>query len=147
MKELETFVKDGRLSPVTGETLVELIQRKKEKDKYDRFKFFSGSALLLLLGGLLFQFYGLHGAANGEAYGSAALQLLERYAFIVIPAFLIWQYSLRQYREADEDYEALRAELIDRSEELWLPHGDVQIRTEILALLDEHHGINLYYKS
>ncbi|WKB37114.1 DUF2663 family protein [Terrilactibacillus sp. S3-3] len=59
---------------------------------------------------------------------------------------IIWIDIKAKYDEADDDYDDLRKEVIDRADELWYQELNRSRRYETLQFLLKEKGINLFYK-
>ncbi|TSB46877.1 DUF2663 family protein [Alkalicoccobacillus porphyridii] len=132
-------------NPVAKVIIYELIDRKKNVTKLERLRNWTSVALLLLLAALLF--LGLDSAQVGILGLPFQLTTYGIYIVVGVVIILIRLLHLQKKAEkADNDFEELRGELIERAEELWKQDEGWQKRKLVFQHVLTDYGINLYYR-
>lgn len=140
------------MSGVTVKSINELIERRREKDRYQRKAVIAGlTVILLFVSGLTYIFTTKQDLLKQFSFSDFLVVLSDPFVVILGLASLVFLLRFQQmagtYAEVDDEYESLRCELIDRSEELWFEPAQRRKREQILVFLEEQHDINLYYKN
>ncbi|MFC4617841.1 DUF2663 family protein [Camelliibacillus cellulosilyticus] len=149
MEDLEALRREGRITEVTYQILIRLVKRKDKKEIYKHWKFLIGCVLLLIYGAVLY--YLFIGFANTEPNPAMIAFIFDNHrlwqlGFVLLVSLFVWKFINKKYDDADDDYEDLRKEIIDRGDELWFRQMDTQVRAEVLEILDAKLKINLYHK-
>ncbi|MFT8316881.1 MAG: DUF2663 family protein [Sporolactobacillus sp.] len=127
----------------------ELIERKKEEDKLKKREAYTGYSLLVICSALVVDLFFLQTQQLtslhelNRLFSDPIVWLLLLLAFVIL---LFFQHYRKEADDAEDDYDDLREEAIDRSWEIW-PRDLSQASREraMRYLLDIEH-INLYYK-
>lgn len=137
---------------VTEKVLKELIKRKDEEKRWKSAVSKAGLILIILFAFLMFYFFsakqGLMDRFSFTAFHAAVFSdpILWLFGLGLLFGFFRLQHVSKKYEEADDDFEELRCELIERSEELWSEPEEWRNRHHIFTLLEEEYGINLFHK-
>ncbi|MCO7126743.1 YpbF family protein [Sporolactobacillus shoreicorticis] len=150
---LQEYRDKGRISGITFTILMELIKRKKEKDKWKRREAVLGLCLTLFASiGIISIFFIYPGTLNSMHHLHTMISRPSSWAFLILcGTFLFFfTYCHGEREDAEDDYDELREEVIDREKELWLKDqpdqfGDT-VRYGILRYLKKEFDINLFYK-
>ncbi|MFC7391533.1 DUF2663 family protein [Scopulibacillus cellulosilyticus] len=149
MNKLKELRDNGQIPDITYHILVKLIERKEKEAKYKKRLSIFGLASMIVYGALIYYlfFYKLETTQNFYEFtyvlGDPFLWFLGGAAFIMTIA---WNSARKNYDDADEDYDELRKEVIDRNYELWYEQIDWKGKSEVLEFLDKEKDINLYHK-
>lgn len=142
---------DKQISEVTRISLNELITRKQEKNRCQRAEIKAVFFLMVMF--IIFLLYTSIMKPTFLSYFTlGSLQMLASDPIMLLCGasmlfgFMQIQYYSKKYKEADNDYESLRCELIDRSEELWPNTEQWNNRHLFFAFMNEEYDINLYFK-
>ncbi|WP_100488126.1 DUF2663 family protein [Sporolactobacillus pectinivorans] len=146
---LDTMKDKGMLPALTFEILQELIKRKEKETFWKKRQSIAG--IFLMVSGCIFVLYffivrnqrltTLHGIAqiisepSSWLIGAAGLLL-----------FFIYIRTYRAAEDAEDDFDELRAEVIDRGWELWPKEHEGNGRYEVMHYLLDEKDINLFYK-
>ncbi|WP_353947882.1 DUF2663 family protein [Sporolactobacillus sp. Y61] len=146
----ETFPDLGSsIPPITNEILQELIKRKNREHKWKKRESLAGILLMISAGAFcIFIFFlqidklntldGFHRLLNNPInWLFAAGVTLTAISFV---------HAHNQAEEAENDYDQLREEMIDRNGELWPREPGGSTRFRVLHYLLKEKGINLFYK-
>ncbi|WP_100372663.1 DUF2663 family protein [Bacillus sp. FJAT-45037] len=149
-------IKEWNLYPeaLTGVSLVmleEMIIRKEKWEQYKKAKNHWSLFTLLCLG--FFLFFGAQALqTNHVSFSGNFLSLLVGNVIVVL---LIGLFSLglmqikflsKKTNKAEDEYEALRIECIERQTELWERDSDYKVRENVFSYMKKSHDVNLYYK-
>jgi succinate dehydrogenase hydrophobic anchor subunit len=142
---------DNDVPEVARKAVNELIERKREEARCKSAVVKTGLFLVMVFAVFLFYILSakqeLFSQFSFDAFRGAFSDPFIWLLFLgLIVGFFRLQYVTKEYEEADEDYEALRTELIERSEELWSEPVEWQNRHRVFAFLEEEYDINLYHK-
>ncbi|WP_217224706.1 DUF2663 family protein [Desertibacillus haloalkaliphilus] len=131
--------------------LQELIDKKQEEKTYEARKLRWSLTTFLCLGVcLLYIYFGQSLSTSGFA-GSALHSLLSdrNFLFIVLlvsVCLMRVNFYTKKQEKAEDDYEALRIETVERCSELWDTPEQWNKREKAFQLLKETYGVNLYHK-
>lgn len=129
--------------------LRELVDRKRTQDKKQKSLFRWGIALVIIfLIVLVYIIIKSQAVLNGEqsvrellqsplVWGSVGLQVVTYLSFLM---------AKKSYENAEEEFEELRAELIDRSTDLWADRKQWEKRHHVFEFMKSEYDINLYYE-
>ncbi|GGL46939.1 DUF2663 family protein [Sporolactobacillus putidus] len=146
---LEKLRDIGTLPGMTYEILTELVKRKEKEKIWKKKESLYGLCLILSSSGLiLFMFFFQKGRIESL---SGLIQFLNNPVSWVLggASFVAAFVFLRTHREsesAEDDFDELRKEVIDRGEELWPKEPDGSTRYTVMQFLLKKKGINLFYK-
>lgn len=146
---LEKLRDIGTLPGMTYEILTELVKRKEKEKIWKKKESLYGLCLILSSSGLiLFMFFFQKGRIESL---SGLIQFLNNPVSWVLggTSFVAAFVFLRTHREsesAEDDFDELRKEVIDRGEELWPKEPDGSTRYTVIQFLLKKKGINLFYK-
>ncbi|HEX7065868.1 MAG TPA: DUF2663 family protein [Bacillales bacterium] len=151
MKESSTHKFGMELPEVTTKLLIELVDRKEEAKRCKTSVMKVTLFLIVLVIVLLFYIFVVkQGALSHFSSGMFPSILSDPFVWLLVIGLIVGFFRLKQvtrkYEEADDDYEALRCELIDRSEELWPKLAYWDIRHHLFEHLETEYEINLYFK-
>jgi hypothetical protein len=152
MKKLTPWQFGDRLPHVALTMVNELIERRRVEAHLDAAKMIWGSLLLVCLPTLFIyiqvryplfieQFY----FADIEKAISSDWVFAVMSLFTVVGSIRMYQLQ-KKYEEAEEEYESLRHEFIDRCEELFAEPEQWDYRHHVFAHLEQQCDINLYHK-
>lgn len=146
---LETLRDSGKLPRITYEILTELVKKKREQKKRKKAETAAGFFLMFAISAAMASFVipvdgrsPRSGVLNGFADRPLSVMLLLA-AFAAVSVFMR-MHAKRE--EAEEDFEALRKEVIDRAGELWIREPGDEGRYETMKYLLHRQDINLFYK-
>lgn len=136
---------------VTRISLNELIERKQEKN---RFKLAGTKAaiFLIVVFALLLLYTSITKQELLSRFSQQVFQSVVSDPIVlllvgcVLFGFMQMQYFSKKHQEADDDFETLRFDLIERSEELWPDFKQWNNRHVVFAYMNETYDINLYHK-
>ncbi|MFT8312436.1 MAG: DUF2663 family protein, partial [Sporolactobacillus sp.] len=147
---LQEYHDNGRISGITLTILTELIKRKKEKDKWKHREAIFGLCLTLFAGiGIGYTFFIHPGMLESMRDLRMLISRPASWIFLMICAvfLLFFTYCHGEREDAEDDYDDLREEIIDRTEELWMNDQPDQLgntaRYGILRHLKKEFDINL----
>lgn len=136
---------------VTRVSLNALIERKQDKNRY-KLAGIKAALFLIVMFAALMLYTTITKQALLNHFNQQAFQALVSDPLILLLAacllfgFMQIQYYGKKYQEADDDYEALRYDLIERSEESWPDPVQWRNRHVVFAFMEETYDINLYHK-
>lgn len=138
------------LSNVAKTMLNELIERHEEYNKFERARFLWGLFALFCLGCLLMYSYDLffwqHGTIKGNILHFATSKPLFWLLIIILTIALVHvQHFMKKATKAEDEFEALRKEVIERNQELWEHDHSWAERDAIYEYMKKEHDINLYF--
>jgi hypothetical protein len=150
---LQEYRDQGRISGITFTILSELIKRKKEKDKWKSRESISGLVLTICVGIMIIYVFFFHPGMLSSMHDLKALigrPFSWAYVALCVALILLFTYCHGEREDAEDDYDELRDEIIERTDELWIndepdTNGDTD-RFHILSLLKKKFDINLFYK-
>ncbi|WP_085523517.1 DUF2663 family protein [Tuberibacillus sp. Marseille-P3662] len=149
MDEFRRMVQKGELSGYTYDLLVKL---KENKDKEQQLKHVRNIFGFVMLAIYFLALYYIYHHLLGSYTNLQQLTDLFANTFVVIGLFGIavgsvaWKILNDKHDDADDDYNTLRAEMIDRSEELWGSELQGDHRTKVCRKLQKDYDINLFHK-
>ncbi len=136
-------------SKMTNVLLEELVERKNAEIQFKGKSQFYGyvlSCLLLGIGCLLW--YELE--KNSSLFVNGFSPSLMPFFMLMVSLSIVAYFQLRKIakkcKKAEEEFESLRLEILDRSDELFEGQLQWQNRHAVFKYLKDQHEINLYYK-
>jgi Protein of unknown function (DUF2663). len=146
---LESFRNDETLPEVTCEILRELLVRKSQAERMKKKSFHAG--LRIIAAGLLVIAFFLAFSSRiptslhdlSQALRQPIVWLLTGIVMILLFSYMKTQ---RETTEAEDDFDELREQVIDRALELWPKEQDGHVQAEVMHELLDEKGINLFYK-
>lgn len=146
---LEKFREIGSLSGTTYEILIELIERKEKEKIWKKRESLYGLCLILSFSGLIL--FLLFFQKNRIESLPGLIRFLNDPVFWMLggACLVIAFIFLRTHHEAEsaeDDFDELRKEVIDRGEELWPKEADGSTRYAVIQFLLKKKEINLFYK-
>ncbi|MCL1631853.1 YpbF family protein [Sporolactobacillus sp. CPB3-1] len=150
---LQNYRDDGIISGTALIILSELLERKKKREKWRKREALSASGLIFFTGTTLIYIFFLHTESLGSMHqlrsliGSPVVWML---LSLSMAGLLFFSYCHNEREDAEDDYDELREEIIERSDELWPAeqpdaNGDTK-HYRILHQLKKEFDINLFYK-
>lgn len=146
---LEDYRENETLSDMTYEILRELVARKNQADRLKQKSTAAGIVLIavLLSAAGFFFFFNINIPSSLHDLS----QMLRRPMMWLIGGSLavfscFYLKMQRETAEAEDDFDELRAQVIDRASELWPREPDGQLRTAVMQDLLHEQDINLFYK-
>lgn len=138
-------------SPVVSRMVAILIARKLNEAKLKRAMVMLGSLQIAIVVCMLIYFRAIwKGIADSLTFTTVFSQLQEGVPLFLTVLFIACSFLLvyfhRKHEEAEEDYENLREEIVDRCEELFQEKGQWEKRHELFDQLIKEYDINLYHK-
>lgn len=138
--------------PATKQMLQNLVERKR---KYDRLKSQHQLILFVAVSFSCFYFYYVYRLIYLPHFHSVTALFSAFFDDRFNPFFLfallavygltgIWK---RKADEAEEEFEALRREIIDKSKDLWDDGGSWKKRHIVFEIMKNHFDINLYHEN
>ncbi len=138
------------ISEICKVVLQTLIEKKEQKDQYDRqmkwWAFYSS-----LMGCLaLIYLYGFN-LTHAESVRAALFSLAgDRMIWFIGIYFLVagvqWKRLKKKCAKADDEYESIRKEIIERGDDLWPRPEMWKNRYQVLEYVKSEYNINLYHK-
>lgn len=146
---LEKYRNNEALPEITREILSELVVRKKQAARLKKKRNTAG--YLVIAAGILLAagFFLLNGQTPASFHQfSLMLRQPAVWLFAAIMMILIISYmkTQRDTTDAEDDFDELRKQVIDRASELWPKEPDGHTRTEVMRALLSEYDINLFYK-
>ncbi|WP_010631638.1 DUF2663 family protein [Sporolactobacillus vineae] len=146
---LEDYRENETLSEMTYEILRELIARKNQADRLKRKRTATGIVLIaaVLLPAACFFFFNVRIPSSLHDL----IQILRLPVIWLaggsIAAFSYFYLKMqRETTDAEDDFDELRAQVIDRASELWPKEPDGRLRAAVMHELLHEKDINLFYK-
>jgi hypothetical protein len=134
----ETFPDLGSsIPPITNEILQELIKRKNREHKWKKRESLAGIWLMISAGAFCIFIFFLQ---------IDKLNTLDGFHRLLNNPINSFVHAHNQAEEAENDYDQLREEMIDRNGELWPREPGGSTRFRVLHYLLKEKGINLFYK-
>lgn len=151
MKEITAEQFGKHMPAVTAKVLQELMDRKDEVTRWKNAAAKATLFLFVLLAVFLFYVFVIkQGLLSRFSPGMFRETLSDPFIWLLAIGLIACFFRLRhvtaKYEEADDDYEALRCELIERSTELWPKLDQWEGRDRYFAYLENEYDINLYFK-
>lgn len=149
MKKQSSGGFSGTVSEVTLKLLDTLIERKGEEQHWKRAKVRLGIFQIVFMAAAVFYLFISESAVQFslEMLMTAFQDAVVLFLFLVfISSFILMIHFYKKHEEAEDDYENLRTEIIERCEELWSEPDEWNSRHHVFAYLEREHDINLYYK-
>lgn len=137
------------ITPLGCVLFTELMRRKKEEARLERKAKLAGAVLLALATLLIVDLFFIR---TGDIASLSGLMRMVRDPFIIVLALLvvavltIYRHYQHGADDAGDDLDDLRAEVIDRSWEMWPKELAQESRNQVMEKLLKEGGINLYYK-
>lgn len=137
---------DRELSDVGKYLIQEIIERKAEEIRAEKIlnRWSYTAIICLVVGGgyFLLNFY--------YSYSFIHVLANDIFMFCIIALFGISLLQVKlakdKLEKAEEDYDNLRAEMIERSEEIWNTEQLLKDRDYVYELLKKNYDVNLYHK-
>lgn len=149
MLSLKNLRDSGLIPDITYHILLKLIILKQKQAKYKRIRAIWGLLLVTIYVGLIYYFFNYKLSSTDQFYHFSVI-LVDPFLWFLgiaaIGATIIWTSILKKYDDADEDFDELREEVINRHLELWYKHLDDKGKRDAMILLDKEADINLYHK-
>ncbi|RYM05374.1 DUF2663 family protein [Sporolactobacillus sp. THM7-7] len=146
---LEKFRDSGKLTRIAYDILTELVKRKTEEKIWKRREGAAGTCLIFGSGSLILYFFFYQkkdfdrlGRLN-EFFHDPVLLF---FGFISLAAAIVFIRFHSKRVEAEDDYDDLRKEVIERENEIWVKEPDEAGRYEVIHFLLKNKDINLFYK-
>ncbi|BBN98963.1 DUF2663 family protein [Sporolactobacillus terrae] len=150
---LKEYRDNGQISGVLFTILTEMIKRKKAKERWARREAAAGFSLMLCAGIVVVYAFLLNDRAIRsihDFYMRVTQPFSASFLFLSLLLLLVFSYTHSEREDADDDYDDLKDEIIERTDELWTSEeADVQndtIRFHVLTFLKKEFDINLFYK-
>ncbi|RYL94862.1 DUF2663 family protein [Sporolactobacillus sp. THM7-4] len=146
---LEALRDSGKLPDMTYEIIIELVNRKKEEEIWKKRELRAGSAFIVVFSALIiylcfFQLNRYQSLRRLDLFFNDPVIWLTGAVSLVIAIFFLRAHSKRE--DAEDDFDDLRKEVIDRGNELWPREPDDRGRYETMHYLLKDKAINLFYK-
>lgn len=136
-------------SKVTIVLLQELVERRIVEKQYKAKSQSFGYILVLLLVSMgCFFWYEIQKSTSffvNELSSRSAPMLLILFISSIVTYFQLRKFS-KKSKKAEDEYESLRLEILDRSDELFEGQQQWESRHVVFKYLKKEHDINLYYK-
>ncbi|MBM7645325.1 formate-dependent nitrite reductase membrane component NrfD [Scopulibacillus daqui] len=149
MSKLKELRDSGQIPDITYRILLKLIERKEEEAKFKKRRSMVGLAAIVVYSALIYYLF-FYKLESMQAYSDFSSIISDPFLWLLgIAAFIMtiaWHIARKNYDDADEDYDELRKEIIDRNHELWYEQMDWKGKSEVLEFLDKEKDINLYHK-
>ncbi|MDN4527354.1 DUF2663 family protein [Fictibacillus fluitans] len=143
--KVEPYISD--ICKVVLQTLIEKKERKDQLDKQmKRWAFYSS-----LMGCLsLIYLYGFKWNEAGSLRAAVASLAGDQMIWFIFVYFLLagvqWKRIKKKCAKADEEFESIRKEIVERGDDLW-PRPDMwNNRHQVMEFIKSEYNINLYYK-
>ncbi|HET7629229.1 MAG TPA: DUF2663 family protein [Bacillales bacterium] len=147
---MEDFAEERYVSEVTRNVLKELIERKQELNRCRKHTLRGSVCMLTGVASLFLYALATKGSLLSD-FSFASLQQMFRDPLIwgltlfVLAAYLYLRAVSIKAKEADDEYEELREEIIERLEELFGEPDAWKHRHLVFRRLEQGHDINLYH--
>ncbi|TWI54610.1 DUF2663 family protein [Halalkalibacter nanhaiisediminis] len=129
----------------------ELVIRKNKLEKLEKAKVNWSLFTLMCLAIFLLFGYQLIIGQNGS-FGNSILTEFTKSPFLFVLlllftiSFIEIHFFEKKATKAENEFEALRMELIERNTELWPNDESWEVRDRLYSYMKDKHNINLYYK-
>jgi hypothetical protein len=142
---------DPRLDHVCKVTLKHLINLKEKVQQKEKKEKLSRNACLLFFIGFITYFFIFAAVPYWPAISQIGYAFISNskhlfFLLLVISSYAFWNTLRKQIEKAEEDFHALRCEVIQRSEEFWPSATKQQEKKEVLKYMHQKYGINLYHE-
>ena len=134
---------------VTLTILRQLVQRKAKQDALKRKLVWWGMIFLsCIVFASIFVTMQLHSVSTGERTYNDLMKSPSLWGVALAVFGTYWQFFLtrKSFEEAEEEYEALRMDVLNRSTELWSTEEQWEMRHLVFEFMKEQFDINLYYE-
>ncbi|GGH79116.1 flagellar basal body-associated protein FliL [Pullulanibacillus pueri] len=146
---IDQMYRNGEISEHTYYLLNKVKERKRKKDNYKKILYSLSLMVLILCAVALYTLFDGQGTQAEETI-SIANMLQNTFFTRILVAFLgvftLWRFASKKYEEVDKEYEKLRIEIIERSQELWSHTYDKDSVVQAYHTLKQDYDINLYHK-
>ncbi|MGA9289160.1 MAG: DUF2663 family protein [Anaerobacillus sp.] len=136
-------------SSVTIVLLQELVERKHNEKEYKAKTLFYGyvlTFLIIMIGGILVYELEKSTAFLVQSISAKTTPLLSLFFAMSIVAFYQLRKFTKKCKKAEDEFESLRLEVLDRSDELFEGQNQWENRHSVFSYMKETFDINLYYK-
>jgi Protein of unknown function (DUF2663) len=138
------------VNQLTSIVLAQLVEKKTEKDRWKKaINQWGLSMIFVVLATLVYlYFFILPDASTFE--NPLTLMFSDEMVwictgFIIFSSFnMIWM--KKKYKKADEDFEAIRSDFIDRNEEWWSDEEQWEQRHIVFEFMKKEYNINIFHK-
>lgn len=146
---LERYRNDETLPEVTYEILRELVERKGQADRMKKKRVHAGIRIIAA-GILLIVYFLIFSSQIPTSLHDLSHMLRQPFAWILTGIVMILMFGYmktqRETADAEDDFDELREQVIDRALELWPKEQDGHLRAEVMRELFDERDINLFYK-
>ncbi|WP_167815170.1 DUF2663 family protein [Sporolactobacillus shoreae] len=146
---LDTLREKGALPALAYEILKELEKRKLKENHWKKRRSVTGFFLILTNSAFVLYLLVFEGRSMASLHG---LNLMVREPEVLLLGvsglliLFIYMRTQKEAKDAEDDFDELREEMIDRAWELWPKEPDGSGRYEIMQYLLKEMDINLFYK-
>jgi hypothetical protein len=150
---LQAFRDNGQIPGITYTILTELIKRKQKKNIWKRREAAASLSLIACCGSLILYVFFFHPESLSSMKGFHTL--ISRpgvllILFLSVLFIIVFIFCRGEREDAEDDFDDLRDEVIDRADELW-PKEQVDFKGDtaryvIMNYLKKNFDINLFYK-
>lgn len=147
MKEQEIIKRNS--SKVAGVMLDELISRQRKFNRMEKARIIWATFVFVCLAILLFFCYQFLTWHHPSIYSNLLSLINEPQMFflllLLVIGFIQLRYFVKKSTKAEDEFEELRKELIERNAELWEDDLLWEKREAVYSYMKDVHGINLYH--
>ncbi|MGC4376260.1 DUF2663 family protein [Fictibacillus sp. Mic-4] len=142
---------DPYMTEVSKVVLKNLVRKKEEKDRFERLaQKWSFAMFLVGLGTFLYLFLVIWPKVLVQHVNLVYMLMSDK---VIMGAIFLYGLSLFQFsfykkkhKKADEEFELVRNDVIERGDELWSEPEQWKNRHHILAFMKSEYNINIYHK-
>lgn len=146
---LEELRDKDQITNMMYDILVQLIERRELEESYKRRRLQCGVLFIASVAGFILYVCFVKLAHIDQIYHFkqvAADPVIWFFGGMSLVMAMIWIDIKAKYDDADDEYDDLRKEVIDRADELWYHELDGSGKYETLQFLLKEKGINLFHK-
>jgi hypothetical protein len=142
---INPFVND-----LTSIVLGQLVEKKAEKDRWKKAINQWGLSMIFVVIATFVYLY-FYKISTAATYDNPLLLLFGDemvwicMAYLILSSFhMIWM--KKKYKKADDDFEAIRSDFIDRNEEWWSDEEQWNMRHVVFEFMKKEYNINIFHK-
>jgi cobalamin biosynthesis protein CobD/CbiB len=138
------------VNSLTSVVLAQLVEKKAEKDKWKKALNQWGLSMLFVVVATFVYLY--YFKVRTASYMANPLTLLfdDEMVWVCIVYLILSSFQMiwmkKKYKKADDDYEAIRKDFIDRNEEWWSDEEQWEMRHVVFEFMKKEYNINIYHK-
>ncbi|WNB93692.1 DUF2663 family protein [Bacillus sp. NEB1478] len=143
--EIKPFVNE-----LTSIVLGQLVEKKAEKERWKKaLNQWGASMIFVVIATFVYLYY--FRVRTASSYVNPVTLLFGDEMVWICTIFLIYSgfqmiWMKKKYKKADDDYEAIRTDFIDRNEEWWSDEKQWDKRHIVFEFMKKQYNINIFHK-